>query len=277
MMPNVVPRLPGWRRHLPVALYLVAMAALVVGMARPQASIEVPRERATVMLVIDTSNSMTATDVEPTRLDAARAAAQSFVDQVPQQFQIGVVGFASRARVLAPPTTDRVAVTRALQSLETSVGTAIGDGLVKGLRLRDDAGTSAAGDRPPMVMLLLSDGNNTTGKVDPAAAAEQAQQARVRVYTIALGNRRVSSAPAERGRRVRPLNFAELESIAETTGGEFFAALTSERLQSIYRDLGSSISTVREDREITVAFVGAGLVALLAGSALSSLWFNRMP
>ena len=278
MMPNVVPRAPGWRRHLPVLLYLLAMAALVIGMARPLASFEVPRERATVMLIMDTSNSMTATDVEPSRLQAARAAAQSFVEEIPEEFQIGVVGFSSRARVLTPPTTDRVAVRRALDSLETDFGTAIGDGLTHGLKLQREARTTpATGERPPMVMLLLSDGNNTTGEVDPAVAAQQAKRSGVRVYTIALGRPETPKASGSTGRAVRPVNFQQLDDIAETTGGQFFTALTSERLQAVYRDLGSSIATVREDREVTAAFVGAGLLALVVGSALSSFWFKRVP
>lgn len=278
MMPNVVPRLPGRRRHLPIALYILSMAALILGMARPQARFEVPRERATVMLIIDTSRSMRATDVEPNRLDAARAAVGSFVDEIPQQFQVGVVGFARRARVLAPPTTDRVAVKRALDSLETSAGTAIGDGLARGLALRsEESSLPVTGARPPMVMLLLSDGNNTTGEVDPSVAARRARKVGVRVYTIALGTPQLSGAPESGGRIVPPADFEELDDIAETTEGAFFTALTSERLETVYRDLGSSISTVREDREITVAFVGAGLVALIAGSALASLWFNRIP
>lgn len=278
MMPNVVPRLPGWRRHLPVVLYLVAVAALIVGVARPQASFEVPRERATVMLIMDTSRSMTATDVEPNRLAAAKAAAEGFVDQIPRQFQVGVVGFAKRARVLTPPTTDRVAVKRALGSLETSAGTAIGDGLARGL----DAGPQGSpiapsGARPPLVMLLLSDGNNTTGEVDPLVAAQRATTAGVRVYTIALGTSGTPRASQTGAPSVPPVDFEELEDIAETTGGAFFTALTTEGLQTVYRGLGSSISTVQEVREVTVALVGAGLVALIVGSALASLWFNRIP
>ncbi len=276
MIPNLVPRRPGWRRHLPVALYLVAMASLVIGMARPQASFEVPRERATVMLIMDTSNSMTATDVEPNRLEAARTAADSFAGQVPEEFQVGVVGFSNRARVLAPPTTDRVAVRRALESLETDFGTAIGDGVVKALELGKDRNLAAAARRPPMVMLLLSDGNNTTGEVDPAAAAERAAESGVKVYTIALGRADDPTASTGGDRKVRPVNYEQLEDLATTTGGEFFTALTSERLQAVYTDLGSSIATVREEREVTAAFVGAGLAALIAGSALASLWFNRI-
>lgn len=273
MMPNVVPARPGWRRHLPVGLYLIAMAALLIGLARPQAAFSVPRDRATVMLVMDSSNSMKAKDVEPTRLQAAQAAAESFLDRLPSRFQVGVVGFAARAQIMNRPTADRVAVRRAIHALELQNGTAIGEGIARALQTRPapDAQLSIK-RRPPMVLLVLSDGRNTTG-VDPEVAARRARRLGVRVYTIALG-RRDTTTPNE---WPRPPNFDMLANIARTTGGQFFSAPTSAKLEAVYQDLGSSIFLVLEEREVTVAFVGAGLLLLLVGALFSSLWFNRFP
>jgi Ca-activated chloride channel family protein len=272
MAPNVVPRAPGWRRHVPAVFYLLGLIALLLGVARPQAALSVPRDRATVVLVIDSSNSMKARDVAPNRLGAARRAAQLFVDQLPERFRVGVVSFASRARILNRPTTDRVAVRRALGSLETRLGTAIGDGLARALESTSSPQGGSQRRRPPTVVLLLSDGINTTGEVDPYIAARRARRAKVRVFTITVGDPQRSG-----GRSARPPNPALLQQIARITGGEFFSAPSSARLDAVYRNLGSSIATVREQREVTVAFVGAGLVLLAAGAALSTVWFNRLP
>jgi Ca-activated chloride channel family protein len=269
MMGNVVLRSPSWRRHVPVVLTLVALALLLAGLARPELALSVPRERATVVLAIDSSNSMNATDVEPSRLAAARAAASDFLDRLPQRFQIGVVSFARRARTLSRPTTDRVALRRALASLETSPGTALGEGLLEALDMRPQ---SRGRPRAPVVVVLLSDGNNTTG-VDPAAAADAARADSVPVHTIALGTRTGRAPPG--GRSARPFNVEGLRDVARRTGGSFNSAPSETDLQGIYGDLGSSISSVRERREVTVAFVAGGLALLVVGGALSTLWFSR--
>lgn len=272
MLPNVAPVLPGWRRHVPTALYLVALVALLLGLARPQAALSVPRERATVMIVLDTSRSMLARDVTPNRLQAAREAVDLFLDQLPAQFQVGLVGFARSARVLNRPTVDVVALRRALDSVETSVGTAIGDGIAQALQTRFDGDPEAR--RAPTVLLLLSDGNNTTGRVDPADVSDQAARWGIKIHTVGLGE---PDADERRERGPRPPNFALLEQIAETTGARFFSAPTRERLDEVYRELGSEIAMVREYREITAGFVAGGLVLLALGSMLSAFWFNRFP
>jgi Ca-activated chloride channel family protein len=270
MKPNVAPVTPGWRRHVPAVLLLCGIALLGLAIAGPRAALSVPRERATVVLTLDASRSMESTDVAPSRLVAARDAALGFIRDLPVRFQIGVVSFARRAQALSRPTSDRVAVRRALQAVETARGTSIGEGLAQALDLRPPP---ARVRDVPMIVVLLSDGNNTGGRVTPEEAAARARQEGVRVFTIAFGrepgSRRVGDP--------RPPNLVALRELAGTTRGRFYAAPTGEALDAVLRNLGSQVARVREQREITTAFVGAALVLLLAGGGLSALWFNRLP
>jgi Ca-activated chloride channel homolog len=270
MMANVAPQRAGWRAHVPFLLYLLAGLAALVGLARPHAVFQVPREQATILLVMDNSNSMRSLDVEPSRLGAARAAALAFLGQLPDEFLVGVVGFDREARILSRPTTDRVALERALASMSTRNGTAIGSGLQRALDMARPEGT-ALRDGPPTVLLLLSDGNNTTG-VDPGAAATNARRARVPVFTVALGS------PGDRSSgQLRPPNFRTLSEVARTARGRFFEAPGAAQLEQVYRDLASRVSYVSERREVSAAFLGGGAVLLLAGGSLAALWFHRLP
>ena len=272
MRPNVAPAAPGWRRHLPVALLLGGMLALALAVARPRAEASVPRERATLVFALDASRSMEAADVAPSRLEAARRAALTFIGELPDRFQVGVVSFARTAQVLSHPTADRVALRRAFAAIETAPGTSIGDGLTEALGLRPPA---PPGGRPaPLVVVLLSDGNNTGGQVRPRAAAEAARAERVRVFSISFGR---ASADPSGGLSARPPNAAALSALAETTGGRFYSAPTGEALKEALRILGSDVAYVRATREVTAAFVGAGLVLLVSAGGLSALWFNRLP
>ncbi|MDP9067478.1 MAG: VWA domain-containing protein [Actinomycetota bacterium] len=272
MHPNVLPVRPRWRRHVPVALYVCALAALLGGVARPQAAFSVPRERATVMLVMDASNSMLARDVEPNRLEAARAAARAFLDAVPPGFQVGVVGFAKNARVFSRATTDRSAVSSALDDLETRSGTAIGEGVWRAL-IEQAPQLEQGQDVPPTALVLLSDGNNTAGEIDPIEAARRANQAGVKIYSVAVG----LEIPPPGMRGPKPPDHSMLQQVAAESGGRFFSAASAADLTEVYRSLGSSIATVTEQREVTAAFVGVGLAFLIAGAAVAALWFNRIP
>jgi Ca-activated chloride channel homolog len=224
LLANLAPRRPSWRRHVPAAVYLAAVSLLVVGLARPTMVVPVPREDATVLLAIDVSGSMKATDVGPTRLDAAREAARSFIEQLPEGIRIGLVAFASRPVTLVTPTTDRADVEDALDRLEALDGTAMGDALMQVLDLaeqiqgEDDATAPAApdpdaspdpdaadaspipepsgdpdqandspSDGPLVAAILLSDGANSVGDAEPLDAAERAATLGVPIYTIALG------------------------------------------------------------------------------------------
>ena len=273
----VVERSPTFvRRHLPALLALLALAALLASLARPQAVIRVPKEQATVVLTIDVSGSMAAEDVEPTRMDAARTAAKQFLEKVPDTFRVGVVGFSSAPFVALAPTHDRDAAAEAIEDLDVYGGTAMGDAIVRSVE-------TARGDdtRVPAVVLLLSDGANTEGLTEPLDAADQARQANVAVFTIALGtdDGYVDQIdPLGQPRRVPvPPDPETLRRIADRTDGEAFEAASADNLEQVYDELGSRVGYDKERREITLAFVGAGILLLLAGGTLSALWFNRLP
>ena len=181
----VTPRRPGFRRHVPFAIGALAIAALVVAAARPQRTVAVPVERASIMLATDTSGSMQATDVKPSRLVAVQRAALAFSARVPKRVNVGVMQFGGRAAVLQSPTKDRDAVRAAVARLTPRGGTAMGDAIVTALRaLKQSAGIN--GKRPPAALLLISDGASTRG-VEPVAAAQQARRQKIPVYTVALG------------------------------------------------------------------------------------------
>jgi Ca-activated chloride channel homolog len=297
LLANVVADTPRWRRHVPPALYLLALTALLVSMARPQAFTMVPREQATIVLVMDVSGSMNATDVAPTRLVSSQRAATEFIRQLPEKFRVGVVSFASTAQTLTRPTTDRAAVYDAVASLHAEGATAMGDGIERALDVKRpptplSTGSAArpspsppaqqsAGSEAPLVVLLLSDGANTQGRTQPMEAAADAKALGVPVFTIALGtDQGMVDVPDETGnlRRIPvPPDKLTLQRIAETTGARFFAAPSSDDLKDVYRELGSKIGFVREKQEITVVFAASGLLFLVAGAAMSLVWFSRFP
>jgi Ca-activated chloride channel family protein len=295
LLANVVSAKPGWRRHVPPAFYLLALAALLVSLARPQAMALVPKEQATVVLVMDISGSMNATDVQPTRLVSSQRAATAFIEQLPEKFRVGIVSFASTAQTVTRPTTDRAAVHEAVASLHAEGATAMGDGIERALDVKrpstppSTGGTGKpkpttppqGGGEAPVVVLLLSDGANTQGSAQPMEAAADAKALGVPVFTIALGtDQGMVDVPDETGnlRRIPvPPDNLTLQRIAETTGARFFAAPSSRDLKQVYRELGSKIGFVRERQEITVVFAATGLLFLVAGAAMSLVWFSRFP
>jgi Ca-activated chloride channel homolog len=282
LLANVVDRAPRWRRHVPPLLVLTALAALIVGVARPQVAVAVPREEGTVILAIDRSGSMLATDVEPTRMAAARAAATTFVKGLPKGFKVGLVSFSDQADVVLPPTADHKQAEIALTTLQADNGTALGDAVTRSVDLGlTSLNTKRLTSSKSLVVLLLSDGANTTGDATPLEAAALAAKAKVPVYTVALGTDAGTitiTAPdgAERVYRVPP-DPTTLAAVAEKTGGKFFAAADAKSLESVYSRIGSQVGTEIEQRELTALLTGAGAVLLLAGSALSLAWFNRLP
>ena len=287
LLANLVERAPGRRRHVPAALLLLSLAALVVALARPQVVIAVPREQGTVILTMDTSGSMNATDVAPSRMIAAREAAQGFVEKLPDKFRVGVVSFASGATVVARPTRDRPDVAAAIASLRARGGTAIGDALALSLDLgrielaRDRAAGDRSAGRLPLVVLLLSDGKQTQGAVEPAEAAAEAADLGVPVFTIALGTDEgtveVENEFGFTETIAVPPDRVTLRHIARRTRAQAFDAPDEENLRRIYDELRSRVGYVDAKREITVAFTAAGGLLLLAGAALSALWFGRIP
>jgi Ca-activated chloride channel homolog len=285
LLENVVAESPRWRRHLPAALTLLALTALVVGIARPQTTVDVPREEATVILAMDSSGSMEATDVTPTRMIAAREAASSFVENLPEGFRVGVVSFSNEADVVVPPTADRDEALRGLGSLRADNGTALGDAISRsvdlGLTSLDEQLAANRDEDKPLVVLLLSDGANTTGDYEPLEAAQKAADAQVPVYTVALGTDEgtVDFPDGFGGTRTIPVppDPQTLAAVAERTGGTFFEAADENALRSVYDEIGSQVGVQQEQREVTALFTAAGAALLLLGGALSALWFGRIP
>jgi Ca-activated chloride channel family protein len=280
LLPSLVGRAPGPRRHLPLAILLAALTAMIVGVARPHAVVTVPREEATVLLVVDVSRSMTATDVRPSRLGAARGAAEAFLRTVPVRFRVGVVSFASAAVVALPPTADRELARQALAALRPGEGTALGDAVALAAELGKRERASD-GSVPPTAVLLISDGARDGGRITPLAASRRAKSLGVAVSTVLVGTPEgVVERPLAGGYRERirvPPRPDTLRLVARTTGGRFYTAASDDRLREVYKRLGSRLGQRRERREITDVFAGGSAALLLAGGALSALWFRRVP
>ena len=277
LLDTVAPRRPGWRRHLPAGLFSVALALLVVAWAGPTAPVRVPVERATVILAIDVSLSMQATDVSPDRLEAAKAAALDFLDVVPPELNVGLVTFSGTATITVPPTTDRDLLGEAVQRLQLSERTAIGEAIFASLDAIDLVPADPGGEPPPAAIVLMSDGATTAGRPDTEAVATAIERG-VPVTTIAFGTDDGTIVlPDDPVPIPVPVDRAALEAIAAETGGSYFSAVTAEQLEAIYVDIGSSIGFTTEERPVTAWFVGAALVALGATAAMSLAWFSRLP
>ena len=271
----VAPRRPGWRRHVPAALMLLAVASTAVAFARPARDQLVPRERATVVLALDVSISMAADDVPPTRLDSARAAAASFAQDLPAEINLGLVTFAGTAHVVVPPTIDRVPVRRALATLRLREATAIGDAVLASLAALETVPRGRGDEPPPAHVVLMSDGEITAG-VPVEVAAGAAMEAAVPVSTISFGT--AAGVIEYEGQLFDvPVNGTSLRILADATGGRFFEAATSAELQAVYGDIGSAVGYEAEHREITAWFVGVALLLGLLAATASLLWFSRIP
>jgi Ca-activated chloride channel family protein len=296
MLDSVAPVRPGWRRHAPAIAFVLALATLAVATARPEMDIRVPHERATVIVAIDVSRSMEATDVAPNRLDAARAAAATFVERLPDTFNVGVVTFSGTTAVLAEPTTDHQAVIARLQSLSLADSTAIGEAVFTALGLlatmeasgvdppgsggtdgQEGGGEAQEGQEVevPARVVLLSDGSNTRGR-EPAEAAEAATEAGVPVSTIAYGT--ASGVIEAQGRTIPvPVDEEALAELADATGGQAYTAASGDELTAVYDDIGSSIGFRTEPRELTPYLAALALLLMTVGGAMSLLWFARLP
>lgn len=275
LLDKVAPHGPGWRRHVPPALFGIMLVLLISGFARPSAEVQVPRERATIMVAFDVSASMRATDVAPDRFSAAQAAAREFVAGLPPRFNLGLVAFSGSATVSVPPTTDREAVLRAVDRLTTDAGTAIGEAVHSSLQAIATVDARAEEEPPPAHIVLLSDGSNTTGR-SVAAAAREAAERGVPVTTIAYGT--PGGVIELSGRSVPvPVDGPALRELANTTGGGFYEAASGDELQEVYADIGTSVGYRTEQREIWQWFVGAGLVGAVLAAVTSMLWFSRIP
>jgi Ca-activated chloride channel family protein len=301
-----------WRQYVPLVLFLLALTALCVGVARPNRTTLIPRDRATVILVVDVSRSMEARDVKPTRLGAATAAVRIFLDRVPKRLRVGLIAFAGSPAVAAPPTTDHGLVRESLDTIQWFPGfggTAIGDALAAAVELGQKAVNDQSGNlasvttaapspaRGLVSILFLSDGAQTRGTLEPLQGADRAKEAGIPVYTVALGTPGGTlqfrfgygggggGAPGGPpppyggpGRRVPvPPDPDTLRAIADRTGGEFFAARDAKSLQAAYAKLGSRLGRKPGRSEITYAFLAAATGLLVAAGLLSALWSPRLP
>jgi Ca-activated chloride channel homolog len=276
----VVDSTRSWRRYAGLALFLLALAALLVGFARPSVNRLADREEATIVLVIDVSGSMQAKDVEPTRLAAAQKVVRDFMKRLPERFQVGVVAFSETAEVAAPATADRQLAIDAIDYLYPQRGTAIGDGLARGVEVARAAEAGNAGQRRPAAILLLSDGSQTEGVLLPQEGAARAKSFKIPVYTIALGTPEgVVEFNRFGGTRIIPVppDKPTLRQIAATTGGRFYEAESVGDLRSAYDKMGSLVSKVKRKQEVTFAFLAGGLVLLLAAAGIAVVTFPRLP
>ena len=278
---------PDARRHVPPALFLVALAMLVVAIARPQATVSLPRVEGTVILAFDVSGSMAASDLEPTRMEAAKTAARAFVERQPPGILIGVVAFSDSGLSVQPPSDDTASILAAINRLSPQRGTSLGSGILAALN------AIAANEAPPTnyysdnptpatkranrsaVVVLLTDGENTTPS-DPLEAAQVAAEQGVRVFTVGVGSPEGAVLEVE-GFSVRTrLDEATLRQIAQLTEGEYFNAANAEELRAIYEGINLQFVARPQKMEITSLVAGVGLLTLLIGSALSFVWFGRL-
>jgi Ca-activated chloride channel family protein len=296
-----------WRQYVPLVLFLLALAALCVGVARPQRTTLVPKDRATVILVVDVSRSMEAKDVKPSRIGAATQAVRVFLDKVPSRLQVGLIAFAGDPAVASPPTTDHSLVREALNTLQwypSFGGTAIGDALAEAVRVGQEAVgagngnlasvTSAAGQSTHglVSILFLSDGAQTRGQLLPLEGADRARDAGIPVYTVALGTRNGTlqfgfQRPPQgfpggfglgQNRRVPvPPDPETLRAIANHTGGQFFEARDSHSLKAAYSKLGSRLGRKPGKTEITWEFLIVAAALLIGAGLLSAAWSPRLP
>jgi Ca-activated chloride channel family protein len=271
---------------------------MIFGLARPVASVTVPKQEGTVILAIDVSGSMFATDLEPDRMEAAKAAARTFVKRQPKSVRIGVVSFTDNAFIVQAPTTDQDAVVAAINRLRPQRGTAVGRGLEASLAAifetpdaNDGVGSGggrgtptptptptpvAKGEYAPAIIVLLTDGENNQGP-EPVDVAEQASERGVRVYSVGIGSAEGSIVRIQ-GRATRTrLDEATLRRVSEITDGAYYNASSEEDLNAIYQNLGTQLALKKERTEVTAIATGVAVVFSLIGGALSLAWFNRLP
>jgi Ca-activated chloride channel family protein len=269
---RILPRQQAWKRHLAVGAAVLSLAALVVAYAQPSGEVEVPRERATVVLTIDVSRSMLAVDVEPDRLTAAKVAAKQFLGLLPEGFNVSLVTFAGTTSIVVGPTLDRGAVAAAIDELDVAPSTAIGDGIYSALDALEQAPSDPdEPDKPaPGAIVLLSDGFTNIGR-SSADAAKASKEKGYSIYSIAFGT---PNGYVVNGRHEEPVpvDHAELEQVARLSGGKKFEASSLDELQEVYASIARSVGYVKVEEEVTEQYAGyALLLAVIASLAMVSL------
>lgn len=269
LLKSVAPKRSTWRRHVPAAAVALALSGLLVGFARPSGAVQVPKEAATVMLVIDTSASMMATDVEPSRIEAAITAAEAFVADLPPQIEVGLVSFDRSARVLSAPTTDHEAVQREIAALTLGPGTAAGEALAVAL-----SAIEAADSNDGAAIVLLSDGVTTIGR-PVLGVAQFAAERGIPVSTIAFGT--PDGIVEVQGNTIAvPADPDTMAAVAETTSGRFFEAGSGDELQEVYEDIGTRVGYETQQRERSGPVLATSTILLISALGLGLLWNGRL-
>ncbi len=286
---------PGRRRHIPPALFLLALTILIVALARPQTTVSLPKQEGTVILAIDVSGSMGADDLKPNRMEAAKAAARAFIQHQPSSVQVGIVAFSDSGFTVQAPTTQQEALLATINRLTPQRGTSVGNGIIGSLNTiaqesgqaplpggRADASPTPTptpvpkGTYIPAAIVLLSDGDNNEAP-DPLAAAQAAADRGVRVYTVGIGSPQGAVVHIN-GFSIRTqLDEGMLRQISQLTGGAYYNAESEKDLLQIYENLQPQLVLKTEKTEVTAFFAGAGIVVLLLGGMLSLVWFGRLP
>jgi Ca-activated chloride channel homolog len=272
----VVPKQSQWRRHLAVALSLLSLITLTAAFAQPKTQVDVPRERATIVVVIDASLSMEATDVQPNRLAAAKQAAVAFVESLPEKYNVAVVSMSGNPNILVPPTLAHNTVENAINTITLQESTAIGESIITAMRALEQAPKDPANPDAiaPGAIVMLSDGTNTAGRAPQQAAAE-ARAAKVPIYTIAYGTEN-GYVDLDGKREPAPVDHELMKQIAEASGGQYFSAATPDQLKTVYANIGSEVGYEKADREVTARFAGYGLafavLAALGAISLGARW-----
>jgi Ca-activated chloride channel family protein len=275
LLASVAPRTPGWRRHLPAALLVVALAFMATAFAKPAAAVEVPREAATIVVAVDTSASRQATDVSPSRFAAARKAAAAFVKGLPDSFDVALVSFSGTATLQVAATEDHDSVVAAIEALQLGEGTAIGEAVAASVAATGSTAAADGGKAPPARVVLLSDGTNTQGRsIEDAEGVATA--AGVPVSTIAYGT--AEGSVGVRGQNIQvPVDAPALQQLAAATGGQSYTAESSDELERVYADISRQVGVTKERREVSAAFAGLALFAAFGAAAASLAWSPRMP
>lgn len=275
LLASVAPRAPRWRRHLPAGLLVAALAFMVTAFAQPAAAVEVPREAATIVVALDTSASMQATDVAPSRFEAAQEAAVRFVEDLPDGIAVGLVSFSGTASLEVAPTDDHDAVASAIEGLRMGQGTAIGEAVAASVAAAAGATPAEGEEATPASVVLLSDGSNTQGR-SIEQSIETATAAGVPVSTIAYGT--ADAAVDVQGQSVSvPADTDALESLATATGGEAYTAESSSELEDVYADISDQVGTTTERQDVSSAFAGMALLVTLGAAGGSLAWSPRLP
>lgn len=274
LLSQLVPKIPSWRRHVPPALLGVALMVVSVGMAKPAIDTDEPNERATIIIALDISLSMMADDVEPNRLEAAQTAAADFVEDLPEEYNIGLVSYAGHASVTVSPTTEHERVTTAIHGLQLAEATAIGDAIFASLQAIQQSPPDDSGELAPAHILLMSDGTQTAGRSWEEASATAAE-AMVPVSTVAFGTDQ--GLIELDGQRVPvPPDWDAMSEIAEATQGSFYEAASVEELRSVYEDMGTSVGYQTVVQELWRWFMAVAGLLIMGAISLSLLWGSRI-